>query len=83
MKTYDVDEFTNAKNENCPIEEIVEKKISLLHDFCLIKGESQADDVRELLSSCGNEIQMDNILHDILVGKTTMESVLKYRGILQ
>ena len=83
MQTYGVDEFTNAVNEDCTLNEIVDKKINLLHDFYIIKGESQANDVRELLSSCGTEIQMDNIIHDVLVGNTTIEAMLKYKGNLK
>jgi uncharacterized protein YqgQ len=84
---YDVDEFL-GKNEPTTYETEVEKKVSLLYDFCILhkrkyqKPDEREDAVRKLLKSYGSPIIMDNEVHDILVGKTELDDTLKRKGFL-
>jgi hypothetical protein len=87
MAEYLVDEFIDGTCE-CTFEEQVDKKVSLLYDMCILtKRQKGAKDreaaVRKLLTSYQNERQMDNAVHDIVVGKTKLEDTLKRKGILQ
>ena len=77
-KRYNLDEFIGIEvDNNETLADIVSKKIDLLMDFCILKGYGEQEKlVRELLSRCTNEIQMDNILHDVLVGNTTLDKLL-------
>lgn len=86
MPEYLVDEFIGGTDEST-FEEQVDKKVSLLYDMCiLLKRRKGADDreeaVRQLLSSYQTERQMDNAVHDIIVGKDTLNAMLKRKGIL-
>ena len=87
MAEYLVEEFIDGTCE-CTFEEQVDKKVSLLYDMCILtKRKKDADNreqcVRQLLSSYQSERQMDNAVHDIVVGKTTLNDILKRKGILQ
>lgn len=86
MAEYLVDEFLDGTCE-CTFEEQVDKKISLLYDMCIlsrrISDAKQVQATRQLLSSYQTERQMDNAVHDIVVGKCTLEDVLKRKGYLQ
>ena len=87
MAEYLIDEFIDGTCE-CTFEEQVDKKVSLLYDMCiLIKRRKDTDSreqaVRELLSSYSSERQMDNAVHDIVVGKCTINEMLKRKGYLQ
>ena len=86
MAEYLVDEFIDGTYE-CTLEEQIDKKVSLLYDMCLLtKRRKDADnlekEVRQLLSSYTNERQMDNAIHDIVVGKYTINDILKRKGYL-
>lgn len=86
MAEYLVDEFINGACE-CTIEEQIDKKVSLLYDMCiLIKRRNATDDreeaIRQLLSSYQNERQIDNAVHDLVVGKCTLDQMLKKKGVL-
>jgi uncharacterized protein YqgQ len=82
---YDVDEFLGT-NEPTTYETEVEKKISLLYDFCVLhKRKYQKPDerevaVRELFRSYGSAVVMDNAVHDILVGKDELDRLLIRKG---
>ena len=86
-KAYLVDEFI-GKSESCTLEDQVDKKVSLLYDLCkLYRRGKKPDDrekaLRELLTSCKSETQIDNTVHDILVGDYTLNDLLKRKGYLQ
>ena len=86
MKTeYNADEFISTESTECPKDEIIDKKVSLLYDLCvLIGGKKRKDErekaVRELLASYGNEQQIDNAIHPIIVGNCTLNQTLKRKG---
>lgn len=86
MAEYLVDEFIDGACE-CTFEDQVDKKVSLLYDLCILSRRTNKAEyeqaVRQLLSSYQTERQMDNAVHDIIVGKCTLEDVLKRKGYLQ
>lgn len=87
MTEYLVDEFIDGDYE-CTFEEQVDKKVSLLYDMCiLLKRRKGVDDregaVRKLLSAYQSERQVDNAIHDIIVGNYTLNELLKRKGYLQ
>lgn len=71
------------------IEDIVEEKISLLYDFCILRrGKHKAKDsreqnVREMLLTCGNEARMEIALHGIHIGDYTLNKLLEMKGFAQ
>ena len=84
MKNYELDEFFDDDVQTTLAEE-VEKKIRLLYDFCILTKKKQKRDVREkslraLLLNCANKISIGNIIHDILVGKITLNELLRRNG---
>lgn len=64
--------------------EIIKEKIGLLEDFCIISKyhDPRKKLVRKALKECGTEIKMEQMLHDVLMGNTTIDTVLKKRGLM-
>lgn len=86
-KEYLVDEFIDANCE-CNFGEQVDKKVSLLYDMCILfKRQKDTREreraVRKLLASYETERQMDNAVHDVIVGNCTLNDLLKRKGFLQ
>ena len=86
MPEYLVEEFIGSDCE-CTLEEQIDKKVSLLYDMCiLIKRRAGIDDreeaVRKLLSSYQTEQQVDNVVHDVIIGNYTINDMLKRKGFL-
>jgi guanylate kinase len=89
MLEYTSDEFLGFENnENADFNAEVEKKISLLYDFCVLqrrknKAHDQREEVvREFLRSYGSEILVDNAVRDIVVGNCKLDEALKRKGFL-
>jgi hypothetical protein len=63
---------------------IIREKIALLEDFRILqkKKDPRKKIVREALKQCGSEIRMEQMLHDILVGRTTLDAVLQKKGLM-
>ena len=83
-KYYDIDEF-NGVGVECAdtLENIIAKKVHLLHDFCILEDDDDREDiVKDVLGRCTNGMQMDILLHDILVGKTTLDAMLQSKGVM-
>jgi hypothetical protein len=85
MAEYNIDEFI-GNGEPTTFEDEVEKKVSLLYDFhiLLTNGRRQRLDkreeaVRNLLKSYGSSVIMDNKVHDLLVGRSRLDDVLKQK----
>lgn len=82
MKHYQIEEFI-GKPKLTTLAEEVEKKISLLYDFCiLVKQKKKTYDAREtalrkILLNCPSITVMSNIVHDLLVGKCSLNSLLR------
>lgn len=65
---------TESYDELTPIDE----KIELLHDFGVL-GENatkQEKDVRKILATCKNDIQMEQKLYNVLHGKETIKDLI-------
>lgn len=90
MLEYTSEEFLGFE-DNTPTkyDEEVEKKISLLYDFCILHKrryqtqDEREDAVREFLRSYNSEVLMDGAVRDILVGNCTLDEALKRKGFLQ
>ena len=88
MPEYNVDEFIGLNSEPTTYEDEVEKKVSLLYDFCILhkrkykKPDEREAAVRELLRSYNSEVLMDNAVHDILVGKSKLDDALARKGLI-
>ena len=68
-------------------EELINEKVEILYDFCILrhrkgKPDVREDAVRELLTKCGTELRMENALHDVLVGHIKLTELLKKRGLM-
>jgi hypothetical protein len=59
----------------------VEKKVSLLYDFNILH-KKQEPKVREMLSQCKDEHEMTRVLHDVLLGRTTLTQLLYKKGLM-
>ena len=56
----------------------IQSKISLLRNFCIIsKNDARIPIVKKVLASKQNEIQVENFLHDILMGRKTLDQALQ------
>jgi hypothetical protein len=87
MPEYLVDEFIGQSNEQYTLEDQVDKKVSLLYDLCILcrrgrYADSREKAVKQLLASYKSEVQMDNAVHNIIVGDDTLNDLLKRKGIL-
>ena len=88
MPEYNVDEFLGLNAEPTTYDDEVEKKVSLLYDFCILtrRKHKTSDEreaaVRKMLQSYGSPILMDNAVHDILVGKSKLDDTLARKGLL-
>ena len=83
---YLIDEFIGANIEST-LEDEVDKKVSLLYDLCILFRNRGADSreraVREMLGSCQTEAQIHNSVRDAVVGKLTLDEILRRKGYLQ
>ena len=91
MKHYQADEFIQDEHNLYTVPEnkaeVIDKKVSLLYDFCILAKYKREPDVREsavrkLLEQYGTEQQMSSALHSVLVGDDTLNNVLRKRGLM-
>ncbi len=87
MKEYLADEFITG-TDACTIDEQIDKKVSLLYDMCILykrgkNADNREEMVRKLFASYQNEQQIDNTAHDLVVGNSTLNEILKRKGYLQ
>ena len=87
MAEYLVDEFI-GETEAGTLEDEVDKNVSLLYDMYILckKGknkDAREQKVREMLSACQTEDQVHNTVRDAIVGKLTLNDILKRKGLLQ
>ena len=63
--------------------DFIAKKISLLHDFCMLKKDDDREQmVFDLLNKCDCERQMDILLHDVVTFKESLDDLLKRKGVM-
>lgn len=63
---------------------IIREKIELLEDFCILKrkNDERRALVRKALKQCGTEYRMEQMLHDVIRGNITIETVLARKGLM-
>lgn len=89
MKNYDADEFL-FNFEDDTISNAVDKKVSLLYDFCILveKGarnklpDRRENALRLLLGRCSDEYAMTHLLRDVLLGHCTLDELLDRKGVM-
>ena len=83
MAQYNIDEFIAGGVCTDTVDTIVDKKVSLLYDFCILTRDkythvdSREHEVRALLTACGTEERMTILLHDVLACRTTIDDLLR------
>jgi hypothetical protein len=86
MKHYTADEFL-FNLEETPVPKAVDKKVSLLYDFCILTKRKSLTDRREnavrlLLGRCPDEYAMTHLLRDVLLGHCTLDELLDKKGVM-
>ena len=91
MKHYELDEFINDEHNlytsyTDKKDDLIDKKVSLLYDFCILtkkgyKADAREKAVRELLSHYNTEFEMTRVLHTVLVGDCHINQLIG--GVLQ
>lgn len=82
MKHYQVDEFIHDEHNLCTPytgnkNNIIDKKVSLLYDFCILtKSDKRETSVRNVLAKYNTEAEMTRALHNVLVGKCTLDKFI-------
>ena len=85
MKHYTPEEFL-FDTKPTTLKDEVEKKISLLYDFCiLVKSKASTHDKREdflrqMLLNKGTITSMGNTVRDLLTGKISLNQLLRRNG---
>ena len=72
------------------LKEIIDEKVQLLYDFCILthhgksgKGKDKREkSVRAMLAECGTERKMTVALHDVLMGRETINQVLQRKELM-
>lgn len=67
--------------------ELINEKVELLYDFHILRCKKKKEDprenaVRKLLAECGTESRMQNVLHDVLLERTTLTDLLREKGLM-
>lgn len=64
---------------NNELKNYVKEKITIMSDLGFLETKRDKDTLRLLLSKMTSEIQIDNVCHDIIVGKTEIPQLwIKY-----
>ena len=87
-KEYGVDEFIGVDTNETTIADEVDKKVSMLYDFCILKSKRGSRDerekaVRELLGAYASPTEIDNAVRDVIMGNCKLDEILKRKGYLQ
>lgn len=85
-REYLTEEFL-SENIECPLEEQIDKKVSLLYDLCKLHKSGKTPDAREhalrqYLATCQTEMQIDNAVRNVVLGNCTLNDILKRKGYL-
>lgn len=81
MRHYAADDFIDGVTDTK--KDLVEKKISLLQDFCILrKNDDREPLVKTVLEECSSEYEMSRILHDVLVDNITLDAMLTRKGVM-
>lgn len=65
------------------IEALIDEKICILYDMHILRKhtDNREQAVRQMLSSCQTDIQIENIILDVIVGNCTLNQMLKRKGV--
>ncbi len=82
MRHYTVDEFLNDHIKDTHINTIIEKKINILYELGILRhygrhADSREPALRAYLKRYKTENQLTTALHDVVVGNTTIDQLLK------
>ena len=82
MYKYCADDFIN--NTVDPVKVAVEKKMGLLLDFRILEpNDHRAYRVRKILSSYNSEYEITRAIHDVIVGRITIDTFLAQKEMIQ
>ena len=79
---------TDDNVEPCTLGDIIDKKVSLLYDFCILKHKKfrKPDDreeaVRKLLSQYQSEYSMTKAIHPVVFGEYSLNELLRKKGVM-
>lgn len=81
MAQYLVEEFL-GKSEPTTLKKEVDKKIHILYELCILVRDKRERDQREralrkILLGCNSKTHMNNIVHDLIMGRSTLASLLR------
>ena len=81
---YQTDEFLFGGGVAESKTHAIEKKVSLLYDFCVLtkRNSEKEDAIRTLLEQCKHEYEMSQVLHCVLCGDTTIDELLAQKGVM-
>ena len=68
----------NFPNEELSRKELIESKLNLLDEFCLL--DEYRKQFTAIVSKCPTELAMEIKLHDLLVGDISREDFLRKEG---
>ena len=74
--------------EPCTLGDIIDKKISLLYDFCILKHkrfrkpDDREDAVRKLLSQYQSEYSMTKAIRPVVFGERKLDDFLHEKGVI-
>ena len=81
-------EMLGSNAEPCTLGDEVDKKISLLYDFCILKHKRfrKPDDrevaVRKLLSQYQSEYSMTRAIRPVVLGEYKLDDLLRKKGVI-
>lgn len=86
MLHYAVNDFFNTECDDT-MSVIIDKKVSLLYDFCILTSSHKHSDpreyyVRKMLADCDTEYHMSILLRDVLTDKITLDDLLHRKGVM-
>ena len=72
------------------LREMIDEKVQILYDFCILahrgKNGTGTDKrekrIRDMLAKCKTERQMTIVLHDVLMGRETIDQVLQRKELM-
>ena len=81
-------EMVGSDIEPCTLGDVVDKKISLLYDFCILKHkrygkpDDREDAVRRFLSQYKSEYSMTKAIHPVVFGECKLNEFLRKKGVI-
>lgn len=88
MRHDKIDDYVDPITE--PAEVVVDKKISLLYDLCIlrtrkkdkcIEKDARESALREVLSHYCSETEINNAIHDVIFGNKSINQFLAQKGV--